>query len=89
VNKKFCLFTFLFYFCITKRIKKMIKTTLEVFVWFIALMIVWSFSAKLISSPSDISCLIGILTLVIYLVLSFKTKCFTKINFKRKNEEKN
>jgi uncharacterized membrane protein (DUF485 family) len=67
----------------------MIKTTLEVFVWFIALMIVWSFSAKLISSPSDISCLIGILTLVIYLVLSFKTKCFTKINFKRKNEEKN
>lgn len=67
----------------------MIKTTLEVFVWFIVLMIVWSFSAKLISSPSDISCLIGILTLASYLVLSFKTKCFTKINFKRKNEEKN
>lgn len=66
----------------------MIKTTLELFVWFIALMIVWSFSAKLISSPSDISCLIGILTLVSYLVLSFKTKCFTKINFKRKNEKK-
>ena len=66
----------------------MIKTTLEVFVWFIALMIVWSFSAKLISSPSDISCIIGILTLVSYLVLSFKTKCFTKINFKRKNEKK-
>lgn len=66
----------------------MIKTTLEIFAWFIALMIVWSFSAKLISSPSDISCLIGILTLVSYLVLSFKTKCFTKINFKRKNEKK-
>lgn len=68
----------------------MIKTTLEVFAWFIALMIVWSFSAKLISSPSDISCIIGILTLVSYLVLSFKTKCFTKIkiNFKRKNEKK-
>lgn len=67
----------------------MIKTILKVFVWFIALMIVWSFSAKLISSPSDISCLIGIITLASYLVLSFKTKCFTKINFKRKNEEKN
>ena len=66
----------------------MIKTTLEIFAWFIALMIVWSFSAKLISSPSDISCIIGILTLVSYLVLSFKTKCFTKINFKRKNEKK-
>lgn len=62
----------------------MIKTTLEIFAWFIALMIVWSFSAKLISSPSDISCLIGIITLASYLVLSFKTKCFTKINFKRK-----
>lgn len=66
----------------------MIKTTLEIFAWFIALMIVWSFSAKLISSPSDISCLIGIITLASYLVLSFKTKCFTKINFKRKNEKK-
>ena len=69
----------------------MIKRIIVVFAWFIVMMAVWSFSAKLISSPSDISCLIGISTLFGYLILSFKTKCFTKINFnfKRKNEKEN
>lgn len=48
-------------------------------IWIITFMAVWSVSAKLLSKPSDFLMLLGLGILLLFALLSYWSKCFTRI----------
>lgn len=68
----------------------------KLLLWIIAFLIVWTCVASLVSLPSTIANVFGLVLLLVATYVSVKTECFTKkitikFNFKknRKNEEVN
>lgn len=65
------------------------KKLVIIVVWFIVTMIILTWSCSMLTKSSSIANIVGILSIVIYLLLSFKTKCFTLINLNKKSDENN
>lgn len=57
-------------------------------IWFAVVMFVLTIGFNMISANNTIENLIGFFMIVIFTLISFKTKCFTYIKFK-KNEKDN
>lgn len=55
-----------------------LKEPLLLFLWFVVLMMVWSFVGTLVSAKSTISVLVGLLLMVGFIVLTYYSKFFTK-----------
>lgn len=55
-------------------------------IWFAVIMFVLTIGFNMISANNTIENLIGFFMIVIFTLISFKTKCFTYIKFK-KNEK--
>ena len=68
----------------------------KILLWFIAFLVVWTGVASLVSLPSTIANVFGLVLLLVATYVSVKTECFTKkitfkFNFKKNknNEEVN
>ena len=58
-------------------------------VWIISLFCILSISYDLVDKPSTIDNIVGVITLVGFVLLSVQTKCFTSIKTKSKTNEDN
>ena len=65
-----------------KRNRKFIAMTLKrvvlITIWFILWMIVWIIFGKLVSAPDGLLNLIGTIIVIIYVIVSIETRCFTR-----------
>ena len=66
-----------------------LKKVVLITIWFILWMIVWIIFGKLVSAPDGLLNLIGTIIVIIYVIVSIETRCFTrKWNpFKTNNKE--
>lgn len=64
------------------------RTVAVVIIWFVLAMILSTLAFDMISEPSTISNLVGIAILVITIVISWETRCFTKIINRQQKDEK-
>lgn len=64
------------------------RTVAVVIVWFVLAMILSTLAFEMISEPSTISNLVGIAILVVTIVISWETRCFTKIINRQQKDEK-
>lgn len=55
------------------------KKALSIFLWFILLMLVWAFAGQMVSAPNDILVALGMIIWVVFIVLTYKTKCLTDL----------
>lgn len=60
---------------------------LKIAVWFIMLMGFINVSFHMMSQANTIENVVGFFLLVLTFLVSYKTKCFTTINLKRKHEK--
>lgn len=60
---------------------------LKIAVWFIMLMGFINVSFHMMSQANTIENVVGFFLLVLIFLVSYKTKCFTTINLKRKHEK--
>ena len=58
---------------------------MKIFIWAITSVVLLDISYKLISAPSTIANLIGVTLIMVGILVSIKTKCFTQ--FKNKKDE--
>ena len=66
-----------------------LKKAALITIWFILWMVVWAIFGKLISAPDSLLNLIGASLAIIYVIISVKTRCFTrKWNLFRINNKK-
>lgn len=63
------------------------RTITEILTWFIIAMVLFTLAFDMLSEPSTISNLTGMVVLVITIVISWETRCFTKIINKQKDEK--
>lgn len=61
----------------------------KILIWFIIFMFLISMSLDMISEPNTIENIIGLIVGYITIFVSIKTRCFTNIKFKKKNEGSN
>lgn len=55
------------------------KKATAIFIWFLALMVVWNLVAACVSAPNDLALLAGLALGVAFVWLSYKTRCFTAV----------
>lgn len=60
---------------------------LKISIWFIFLIVLLDLSFGMISNSSTMENVVGFFLLVAIVLVSYKTSCFTTINFKRKHEK--
>ena len=66
------------------------KRIIIITVWFIATIVLFTWACNMLTKPSTIANIVGIIAAVLYSLLSIKTKCFTSINLiNKKSNEKN
>lgn len=58
-------------------------------VWFIITMAMFTWACSMLTKPSTIANIVGILAAVLYSLLSIKTKCFTSISLTNKKSNEN
>lgn len=58
----------------------------RILIWFIIFMFSISICLDMISEPNTIENIIGLIVGYLVIFISIKTKCFTNIKFKKKNE---
>lgn len=63
---------------------KIIKVFLQVSIWGFTTLYITTLLGKCFTMPSTIANIIGIIILLLYIVISIKTKCFTNIKLKNK-----
>lgn len=65
-----------------KRNRKFIAMTLKkavlITIWFILWLVVWIIFGKLIFSPDSLLNFIGTIIVIIYVIVSIETRCFTR-----------
>lgn len=62
-------------------------TIIKLAIWFICFILLLNESLDMISDPNTVENIIGYCLLIIILIISFKTKCLTKIKFKNNEKE--
>ena len=55
-----------------------LKKAVLIAIWFILWMVVWIIFGKLVSAPDSLLNLIGANLAIIYVIVSVKTRCFTR-----------
>ena len=55
-----------------------LKKAVLIAIWFILWMVVWIIFGKLVSAPDSLLNLIGTNLAIIYVIVSVKTRCFTR-----------
>ena len=55
-----------------------LKKVVLITIWFILWMIVWIIFGKLVSAPEGLLNLIGTIIVIIYVIVSIETRCFTR-----------
>lgn len=55
-----------------------LKKAVLIAIWFILWMVVWAIFGKLVSAPDSLLNLIGVSLAIIYVIISVKTRCFTR-----------
>lgn len=65
--------------------KRLILFTL----WAISFVLIITMICKMLTMPSTLCNIVGILLIPTYYIISEKTECFTNIKIKRKNEKSN
>ena len=66
-----------------------LKKAVLIAIWLILWMVVWNMCGKLVSAPDSLLNLIGASLAIIYVVVSVKTRCFTrKWNLFKTNNKK-
>ena len=55
-----------------------LKKAVLITIWFILWMVVWAMFGKLVSAPDSLLNLIGASLAIIYVIISVKTRCFTR-----------
>ena len=58
-------------------------------VWFIITMALFTWACSMLTKPSTIAKIVGILVAVLYSLLSIKTECFTSISLTNKKSNEN
>lgn len=61
----------------------------KILIWFITFMFLISMCLDMISKPNTIENILGLIIGYVVVFVSIKTKCFTNIKFKKKNEGSN
>lgn len=61
----------------------------KILIWFITFMFLISMCLDMISEPNTIENILGLIIGYVVVFVSIKTKCFTNIKFKKKNEGSN
>jgi hypothetical protein len=61
----------------------------KILIWFITFMFLIGMSLDMISEPNTIENIIGLIIGYVVIFVSVKTRCFTNIKFKKKNEGSN
>lgn len=58
-------------------------------IWFVVTLVITTMICNWLTAANDILVLIGIISALVYLVITVKTKCFLnfKFNFKRKTKD--
>lgn len=56
------------------------KRVIIVSIWFILTMAVFTWTCSMLTKPSTVANIVGAIVVVLYLLLSIETKCFTSIN---------
>lgn len=60
---------------------------LKIAVWFVMLMGFINVSFHMMSQANTMENVVGLFLIIITILVSYKTKCFTTIKFKRKHEK--
>lgn len=58
----------------------------KILIWFITFMFLIGTSLDMISEPNTIENILGLIIGYVVVFVSIKTRCFTNIKFKKKNE---
>ena len=58
----------------------------KILIWFITFMFLISMCLDIISEPNTIENILGLIIGYVVIFVSIKTRCFTNIKFKKKNE---
>lgn len=64
-----------------------LKTLIKFFIWFVVFISVLNVSLEMISAANTFENIAGAFLLILTVYFSFKTKCFTLITLKKKNEK--
>ena len=63
------------------------KKVIIITVWFIVTMALFTWACSMLTKPSTIANIIGILAAVLYSLLSIKIECFTSISLTNKKKD--
>lgn len=64
------------------------SNAVKIFIWLLFVMSTTTWGFNLINLPSTVANIIGLAIIVAVAYVSAKTKCFTKINFNKKQKKK-
>lgn len=67
--------------------KRTIIITVCITVWFIVTIILFTWACGMLTKPSTNANIVGIIAIVLYSLLSIKTKCFTSISLTNKKSK--
>lgn len=65
------------------------KRIIIITVWFIVTIILFTWVCGMLTKPSTIANIVGIIAVVLYSLLSVKTECFTSISLTNKKSNEN
>lgn len=65
------------------------KRIIIITVWFIVTIILFTWACGMLTKPSTIANIVGIIAVALYSLLSIKTECFTSISLTNKKSNEN